>query len=111
MWHFLQTRWTTFLKKRQQNKAIAPENFTTLILEIIDLTQMFEKIRPGENSAGLSIPRMQHDMRELQDLLKTKEFRHISPEKRLALKNNLIFSKLQLLEAMHSVPPPTDRIQ
>ncbi len=100
-----------FLNKQQRTQEITPESFNALAMEILHLTRMLEKLRSGTEVRALNTPRIQEEMKQLQELLQKKEFRRLPPEKRRELNNSLLLARNQILEAMQAVPPPTDRIQ
>ncbi|WP_462323342.1 hypothetical protein [Desulfoplanes sp.] len=108
---FLRNKWTQFLADRAKKREIAPATFALLTQEILELAHLVEKIRPGDHELETKLSRLEQEIEQLQELLKKRTFKKLSPAKRMELKKNLIFSKKQLLEAMGAVPPPTDRLQ
>ena len=111
MLRYLRDTWAHLKANRARKREIAPESFSLLVTEILHLARLVEKIRPGDHELGAKLSRLEQEIKHLQRLLNKREFKRLSPEKRLELKQNLVFSRQQLLEAMGAASPPTNRIQ
>ncbi|MGX9366874.1 hypothetical protein ACTVJH_12660 [Desulfoplanes sp. PS50] len=111
MLNYLRNKWAQLSALRAKRREIAPESFTVLTTEILELAQLVEKIRPGDHDLGVKLSRLEQEIKHLQVLVEKRSFKKLSCEKRMELKKNLIFSRQQLLEAMGAASPPTERIQ
>ncbi len=111
MLNYLRYKWAQISTLRAKKREIAPESFTLLTKEILELAQLVEKIRPGDHDLGIKLARLELEIKHLQALVGKRSFKKLSCEKRMELKKNLIFSRQQLLEAMGAASPPTERIQ
>ena len=111
MWQFLRNRWTFFIQRRKRAKELTPAAFEALVFEILELVAMTEKIHARETTDCIKLTQLHQELIHLQRLLRKKEFKQLSQDKKSELKKNLIFSKNQILEAMGSVPPPTNILQ
>lgn len=111
MLRYLRSKWAQLWASRARRREIAPESFTMLTKEILELAHLLEKIRPADQELGIKLSRLEQEINHLQTLVGNRSFKKLSAEKRIALKKNLIFSRQQLLEAMGAASPPTERIQ
>jgi hypothetical protein len=111
MLRYLRDKWAQIVSNRSKKQEIAPESFTVLTKEILELAQLVEKIRPGDQELGIKLSRLEQEIKHLQTLVGKRSFKKLSTEKRMELKKNLVFSRQQLLEAMGAASPPTERIQ
>ncbi|GAU07578.1 hypothetical protein [Desulfoplanes formicivorans] len=104
-------KWAHLTANRSKHEEIAPESFASLTSEILELARLVGTIRPEDHQLSHRLTKLEREIRQLQSLLNTREFKRLSLEKRKQLKKNLVFSRQQLLEAMGAAIPPTDRIQ
>ena len=100
-----------FLETRREHAKIDPYSFHKMAKELEDLTHQAEAFWPYEEEFVAKINRIREEMRQLQDLAKKPEFKRLSPEKRLKLRESLLHSREQLLSGMSNAPTPTDRLQ
>jgi SMC interacting uncharacterized protein involved in chromosome segregation len=111
MLRYLRKKWAHLRARQAKHKEIAPESFAALTSEILELARLVGTIRPEDQQLNLRLTKLEREIKQLQSLLETREFKRLSLEKRKQLKKNLVFSRQQLLEAMGAAMPPTDRIQ
>ena len=108
--------WLKNLLKRQGEqqrlaREIDPESFRTLARELHDLALLAEHLWPREHKFQAKIKRIQTEMDQLDRLATKPEFKRLSPQKRLQLRESLIQSREQLMETVQTAPSPTSTLQ
>ncbi|NJB67601.1 putative nuclease with TOPRIM domain [Desulfobaculum xiamenense] len=111
MFKALKRRWRNILNARRMARDIDPRSFLELSAELLDLVDAASKLWHNEPRFQERIRRLREEMEQLESLASKPEFKRLSPQKRLELRESLISSRDQLLESMHSAPSPTTTIQ
>mgnify|MGYP001348845368 CR=1 FL=1 len=107
----LRRLWALLVERRRIAREIDPQAFRILAGELRDLARVAERLWPRSHKFYIKIKRIQSEMEQLDQLASRPEFRRLSPEKRLRLRESLIQSRDQLLETVQTAPSPTSRLQ
>jgi len=92
---------------RQKNRELHPETFRAMAGELAELADVAAKIRPEEQAFLLKIRRIRQEMLDLQSMTSRPEFRLLTPQKRLELRESLLSSRKQLLKTLSEAPVVT----
>lgn len=111
MFKALKKHWKSFLQARRLAREIEPKTFLELSSELLELADAASKLWHNEPKFQNRLRRIREEMEQLEDLASKPEFRRLSPQKRLELRDSLLSSRDQLLETMNSAPSPTTTIQ
>lgn len=93
------------------SRKISPESIRKIAAELQELAGIAERVNPDMLERNARIRRIRSEVGQLIDLTGRMEFHRLSAQRRLELHQSLEQSRAQLLDSMHSVPTPTDRIQ
>ncbi len=96
---------------RKLAEGIDPGVFLEMATELRELADTASKLWQGDPAYHARAQRIIDEMDQLTRIAAKPEFRRLSPQKRLELRQSLILSREQLLESMHASPPATKVIQ
>ncbi|GAB6175871.1 hypothetical protein JCM16814_07620 [Desulfobaculum senezii] len=99
------------IQARRRAKEIDPKSFLELSAELLELADAASKLWHSEPRFQTRLRRIREEMAQLEDLASKPEFKRLSPQKRLELRESLLSSRDQLLESLNSAPSPTTTIQ
>ncbi len=108
---WLQKKYKEFLERKRFAKEIDPESFRILAQELRELALVAERLWPVHHKFHTKIKRIQTEMEQLDRLASKPEFRRLSAQKRLQLRQSLIQSREQLIETVQTAPSPTATLQ
>ncbi|THB68769.1 MAG: hypothetical protein D6E12_05865 [Desulfovibrio sp.] len=100
-----------YREKRKISRQIDPDSFRTLATELRELAELAERLWPRKHKFYAKIKRIQAEMEQLHTLASKPEFRRLSSQKRLKLRESLIQSREQLMETVQTAPSPTQTLQ
>ena len=95
-------------ERRRLAGEIDPASFRTLARELRELAELAERLWPQHPKFLAKIKRIQSEMAQLDELTARPEFRRLSTEKKLLLRESLIQSRDQLMETVKTAPFPGD---
>ena len=98
-------------ERRRLAGEIDPASFRTLARELRELAELAERLWPQHPKFLAKIKRIQSEMAQLDELTARPEFRRLSTEKKLLLRESLIQSRDQLMETVKTAPSPTSTLQ
>ncbi|SKA69209.1 hypothetical protein [Desulfobaculum bizertense] len=111
MFDALKKRLKDFLDSKVLEDDIAPQTFLELSNELLELADAASNFWHNEPQFQQRVQRIRTEMEQLESLASKPEFKRLSPQKRLELRESLLASREQLLEAMGTVPAPTSTLQ
>jgi hypothetical protein len=97
--------------RRRVVRDTGPQAFQTLSREMRELAAIARRVWPEEPSFQSRIKSIQEEMDQLDELTAKPEFRLLSLQKRVELRESLLTSKTQLMDTVSTAPPPTTRPQ
>lgn len=100
-----------YKERKRFAREIDPETFRTLARELRDLARIAERLWPRQHKFYAKIKRIQSEMEQLDRLASQPEFKRLSAQKRLQLRQSLMQSKEQLIETVQTAPSPTATLQ
>ncbi len=103
----LKNKWRAFLAKRKLARDIRPDAFRQLAAELSELAEIAARVSPEETAMQRKAGRILREMEELSRMIRRPEFRRLTEEKRLELRESLLLSKSQLLKTVSEAPAPT----
>ena len=106
----LKTLLDGFSRRTGQAKQVN-EEIQDLALEIRELARVAGRINDNPKDLQEKIDRIMAEMDQLHRLTTKREFRRLSPENRMRLRQSLIQSRQQLIDSVRSAPTPTDLVQ
>lgn len=102
----------TWFKNRRERQAasegIDPQSFRQLAAELKELADAAGRLWPDEASFQERIRRIKSEMDQLDELTSRPEFRRLTRDRRQRLRESIIQSRDQLLQAVQAAPAPTD---
>ena len=111
MLKWFRERYKALQERRRIARELDPKVFQRLARELNELATLAERVHPLEKPFAARIKRIQDEMAQLQQMASEPEFKRLSPQKRLQLKQSLLESREQLVESVQTAPSPTDRLQ
>ncbi len=111
MLNWFKTKFNEHRERRRIARQIEPESFRTLARELRDLAVIAQRLWPRQHKFYAKIKRIQTEMEQLDKLASKPEFRRLSPQKRMQLRESLIQSRDQLIETVQTAPSPTSMLQ
>lgn len=108
---WLKKQLAAYKEQRKLSRQIDPESFRSLARELRDLAQLAERLWPTQHKFYAKIKRIQAEMEQLDRLASKPEFRRLSSQKRLKLRESLLQSRSQLMETVQTAPSPTQTLQ
>lgn len=98
-------------ERRRLERELTAESFRSLATELKELAGLCRTLFPMQHAFQARIQKIMMDMEQLDKLAATPQFRHLSQEKRLELRQSLLQSKSQLMETVQNAPVPTSTLQ
>ncbi|WP_027721401.1 hypothetical protein [Maridesulfovibrio zosterae] len=92
-------------------KEINPRNFRAMAREISELAEACSQVSSPESDLLSRVERIKGEMIQLTELTRQPEFKKLSVQRKMELRQSLIQSKEQILESMQAAPSPTKLIQ
>lgn len=92
-------------------KEITPRSFRSMAREISELADACSQVCSPESDMLTKVERIKREMVQLTELTHQPEFRKLSVQRKLELRQSLLQSKEQILESMQDSPSPTKLIQ
>lgn len=104
-------KWRHWRDIRRQAGDIDPRVFLEMATELRELADTASKLWQSDPAYKARADRIIDEMDQLTRIASRPEFRRLSAQKRLELRQSLILSREQLLQSMTASPPATDIIQ
>ena len=98
-------------ERKRYAREIDPASFRRIARELWELARVAERLWPRQHKFHAKIKRIQTEMEQLDRLAGQPEFKRLSPQKRLELRESLIHSREQLMETVQTAPSPTETLQ
>lgn len=111
MFRWFRTKIESLRDKRRLARSVDPESFRTLAAELRELADLAKQLWPRQHKFHIKIERIQAEMEQLDKLASKPEFKRLSSDKRVQLRENLLHSRNQILETMKTAPTPTTTLQ
>lgn len=108
MFQWLKKAWKRFQEYRVLARQADPRALRELSREVKDLAEAVSRFWSDEPQFRDRLRAIQKEMQTLEEVLERPNFRLISPEKRLQLRESLIESREHLLEAVKKAPTASD---
>ena len=107
----LRAMWQWIRNRRRLRRETSPDSFRHAAAEMLELIGMARRLWPGDSQFQARLQRIEREMHQLHSLTEQRQFRHLSLQKRLELRDSLQRSRQMLIHSLETVPPPTDRVQ
>lgn len=104
MFNWLKKVWTNFQDYRKVAKQTNPEALRDLSREVRALAGAVNRFWIDEPQFRDRLRKIEQEMHILDEIIARPNFRLVSPEKRLQLRESLIESREHLLEAVKEAP-------
>lgn len=104
MFKWLKKCWTDYQEQRCMARQTDPRALQDLSREVRALAEAVDLFWVDEPKFRERLRKIDQEMRMLEDMIQRPNFRMVSPEKRLQLRESLIASKEHLLEAVKEAP-------
>ena len=111
MLSWIKKQLTVYREQRKLSRQIDPDSFRNLARELRDLAELAERLWPKQHKFYAKIKRIQAEMEQLDRLASKPEFKRLSSQKRIKLRESLIQSRDQLMETVQTAPSPTQTLQ
>ena len=98
-------------KRMQLEKEINPKSFQNMAKEISDLADACSQVCQPQENVLQRVERIKAEMEQLTTLTMQPEFKKLSTQRKLELRESLIQSREQILESMQTAPSPTKLLQ
>ncbi|WP_051294973.1 hypothetical protein [Maridesulfovibrio bastinii] len=108
---WLENTFNTIKKKINTVREVQPGNFLKMANEITELAEACTHICHPESEVLIQIERVKIEMAQLIELTSKPEFKRLSIQRRLELKESLIQSREQILNSIQTAPAPTRFLQ
>lgn len=92
-------------------QEVQPEKFHKMAEELTELADACAQVCPSESEILLQIERVKIEMKQLKELTTKPEFKRLSIQRRLELKESMIQSREQILNSVQTVPTQTKFLQ
>ncbi len=92
-------------------KEINPRSFRSMAREITDLADACSQVCSPESELLQRVERIKGEMEQLTELTHQPEFKKLSVQRKMELRQSLIQSREQILDSMQATPSPTKLIQ
>ncbi|WP_432735634.1 hypothetical protein [Maridesulfovibrio sp. FT414] len=92
-------------------KEINPRSFRSMAREISDLADACAQVCTPQSEMLRKVEKIKREMSQLTELTHQPEFRKLSVQRKMELRQSLIQSREQILESMQDAPSPTKLIQ
>ncbi len=104
MLKWLKKTWTTYQEYRNVAKQTDPTALRDLSREVRALAEAVDRFWVDEPKFRDRLRKIDQEMQILEEIIQRPNFRLVSPEKRLQLRESLIESREHLLEAVKEAP-------
>lgn len=104
MFSWLKRIWSKYRDATEVSRQTKPEVLLDLSKEIRALAQAVNSFCVNEPKYRDRLLKVEQEMQILEEIIERPNFRLVSPEKRLKLRENLIESREYLLEALKEAP-------
>ncbi|HDQ39793.1 MAG TPA: hypothetical protein ENN39_02010 [Desulfonatronum sp.] len=104
MFKRLKKLWTNYQDYRSVAKQTDPKALRELSREIRALAEAVDRFWIDEPKFRNRLRKIEQEMQVLEEIIERPNFRLVSPEKRLQLRESLIESREHLLEAVKEAP-------
>ncbi|NDV24618.1 hypothetical protein [Desulfovibrio sp. JC022] len=92
-------------------KEINPKSFRVMAREISELADACSQVCSPKSDLLQRVEKIKGEMEQLTELTRQPEFKKLSVQRRMELRESMIQSKEQILESMQEAPSPTKLIQ
>ncbi|WP_421901190.1 hypothetical protein [Maridesulfovibrio sp.] len=92
-------------------KEINPKSFRIMAREISELADACSQVCSPQSEMLQKVERIKGEMEQLTELTHQPEFKKLSVQRRMELRESMIQSKEQILESMQAAPSPTKLMQ
>ena len=97
--------------RRRLKRETSPDAFRRATEEMLELIGMARGVCPCDSQFQTRLQRIKRATHHRHDLTPQHQFRNLSLQKRLELRDSLQRSRQMLMHSLETVPPPTDRVQ
>jgi chromosome condensin MukBEF ATPase and DNA-binding subunit MukB len=104
MLSWLKQIWTYYRDSQEVSKQTKPEALLGLSREVRALAAAVNRFCVNEPQLRTRLKKVEQEMQMLEEIIGRPNFRLVTPEKRLQLRENLIESREHLLEAVKEAP-------
>ncbi|TVQ97728.1 MAG: hypothetical protein EA399_12625 [Desulfovibrionales bacterium] len=104
MFSWVKQRWAQYRERQEIAKQTNPEALMDLSREVRALAEVVNQFCVNEPKYRDRMRKVEYEMQVLEEIIERPNFRLVSPEKRLQLRENLIESREHLLEAVKEAP-------
>lgn len=111
MFNWIKKQIARFRELRRLEREIDPESFRILARELRELALMAERLMPRHHKFHAKVKRIQTEMEELDRLISKPEFKRLSRQRRMQLRQSMIQSRDQIIETVKTAPAPTSMLQ
>ena len=92
-------------------KEINPKSFRSMAREISELADACSQVCSPQSEMLQKVERIKGEMEQLTELTRQPEFKKLSVQRRMELRESMIQSKEQILDSMQAAPSPTKLMQ
>ncbi|MFW5498004.1 MULTISPECIES: hypothetical protein [unclassified Maridesulfovibrio] len=92
-------------------KEINPKSFRNMAREISELADACSQVCSPQSEMLQKVERIKGEMEQLTELTRQPEFKKLSVQRRMELRESMIQSKEQILDSMQAAPSPTKLMQ
>lgn len=92
-------------------KEVNPRTFRTMAREISELADACSQVCSPKSDMLKKVDRIKGEMEQLTELTWQPEFKKLSVQRRMELRESMIQSKEQILDSMQAAPSPTKLMQ
>ncbi|PTN38720.1 hypothetical protein [Desulfonatronum sp. SC1] len=104
MFSWLKRIWNNYRDYQEVSKQTRPEALLDLSREVRALAAAVNRFCVNEPQLQTRLLKVEREMKMLEEIIERPNFRLVTPEKRLQLRENLIESREHLLEAVKEAP-------
>ncbi|ACS79307.1 hypothetical protein [Maridesulfovibrio salexigens] len=92
-------------------KEINPKSFRSMAREISELADACSQVCSPQSEMLQKVERIKGEMEQLTELTRQPEFKKLSVQRRMELRESMLQSKEQILDSMQAAPSPTKLMQ
>lgn len=111
MFDWIRNLFSSYRDRIKTAREVQPGNFRKMAEEITELADACAQVCPPESEILNRIERVKEEMDQLRELTSQPEFRKLSVQRKLELKESLVQSREQILDSMQTAPTPTRFLQ
>ncbi len=104
MFSWLKHIWTKYRDDQEISRQTRPEALLDLSREVRALAAAVNRFCVNEPQLRTRLKKVEREMQMLEEIIERPNFRLVTPEKRLQLRENLIESREHLLKAVKEAP-------